>query len=268
MGKVKQIEIKNRTYYFYNDIINIEEFDSNLLKIDKKSYKDIDIYYIEYIAIKKIAESENISSVNPLYLIIGEVIGYIEENNGNKYLVFDSTDENKEVLKKYPELWDGIKNKIETINGGKKGEYSKDFTNIKFNTDDNLPLHLLTIIVSCIFEDGKFYPQFYLDDCFYELSMLEYDRIDISKEIDVNKTNASKECHIWHYWYFKDIGFKYEPYHGDGFHDLMETAMSYSDVAILYVKGSACRIHLWHINKDDAISITKNSNLIDKKGVL
>ena len=120
MGKVKQIEIKNRTYYFYNDIINIEEFDSNLLKIDKKSYKDIDIYYIEYIAIKKIAESENISSVNPLYLIIGEVIGYIEENNGNKYLVFDSTDENKEVLKKYTELWDGIKNEIETKNGGKK----------------------------------------------------------------------------------------------------------------------------------------------------
>ena len=120
MGNIKQINIKNRTYHFLNDIINIEEFDSNLLKIDKKSYKDIDIYYIEYIAIKKIAESENISSVNPLYLIIGEVIGYIEENNGNKYLVFDSTDENKEVLKKYTELSDGIKNEIETINGGKK----------------------------------------------------------------------------------------------------------------------------------------------------
>ena len=112
MGKVKQIEIKNRTYYFYNDIINIEEFDSNLLKIDKKSYKDIDIYYIEYIAIKKIAESENISSVNPLYLIIGEVIGYIEENNGNKYLVFDSTDENKEVLKSTQNFGMGLKMKL------------------------------------------------------------------------------------------------------------------------------------------------------------
>ena len=172
MGKVKQIEIKNRTYYFYNDIINIEEFDSNLLKIDKKSYKDIDIYYIEYIAIKKIAESENISSVNPLYLIIDEVIGYIEENNGNKYLVFDSTDENKEVLKKYTELWDGIENETETKSDGKKGEYGKNFMKIKFNTYDNLPLnkplklHLLTIIVRCIFEkDGKFYPQLYLDEC-------------------------------------------------------------------------------------------------------
>ena len=176
MGKVKQIEIKNRTYYFYNDIINIEEFNSNLLKIDKKSYKDIDIYYIEYIAIKKIAESENISSVNPLYLIIGEVIGYIEENNGNKYLVFDSTDENKEVLKKYTELWYVIKSEIETINGGKKGKYGKDFMKMELNTDNNLPLnkplklHMLTIIVRCIFEeDGAFYPQLYLDDCLYEL---------------------------------------------------------------------------------------------------
>ena len=181
MGKVKQTETKNRTCYFYNDIINIEEFDSNLLKIDKKSYKDIDIYYIGYITIKKIDDCENIYSVNPLYLIIGKVDGHIEcnsvqKNNGNKYLVFDSTDENKEVLKKYTELWDGIKNEIETINGGKKGEYGKDFMKIKFNTDDNLPLnkplklHLLTIIVRCIFEeDGKFYPQLYLDDCLYEV---------------------------------------------------------------------------------------------------
>ena len=95
MGKVKQIEIKNRTYYFYNDIINIEEFNSSLLKIDKKSYKDIDIYYIGYITIKKIGDWENIYSVNPLSLITGKVDGYIEEDNGNKFIVFDSTDETK-----------------------------------------------------------------------------------------------------------------------------------------------------------------------------
>ena len=176
MGKIKQIEIKNRTYYFYNDIINLKNFESNLLKIDKKHYKGIDIYYIGYITIKKIGDCENIYSVNPLYLIIGKVDGHIEENNGNKYLVFGSTDENKEVLKKYTEPWDWIKNEIETINGSKKGEYGKDFMKIKFNTDDNLPLnkplklHLLTIIVRWIFEeDGKFYPQFYLDDCLYEV---------------------------------------------------------------------------------------------------
>ena len=145
----------------------------------------MDIYYIEYITIKKIGDCENIYGVNPLNLITGKVDEHIEcnsverssakEKNGRKYLVFDSKDENKEVLKRYTELWDGIKNKIETINGGKKGEYGKDFMKIKFNTDDNFPLnkplklHLLTIIGRCILEeDGKFYPQLYLGDCLYE----------------------------------------------------------------------------------------------------
>ena len=100
MGEFKQINIKNRTYYFYNDIIDLEYFEQNLLKIDKKSYKNIDIYYIGYITIKKIGDYENIHNVNPLYLIIGEVDGHIEEKNESKYFVFDSTDENREVLKK------------------------------------------------------------------------------------------------------------------------------------------------------------------------
>ena len=104
MGTVKQIDIKNRTYYFYNDMINIKKFDSNLLKIDKKSYKDIGIYNIWYITIKKIDDCENIYSVNPLYLTLAHASGYIEEKGVNKYLVFDSTelhstDENKELLK-------------------------------------------------------------------------------------------------------------------------------------------------------------------------
>ena len=119
MGNVKQINVKNRTYYFDNDIINIEEFNSSLLKMDKKSYKDIDIYYIGYITVKKIGDYENTYSIHPLYLINGKVDKHIEENNGNKCLVSNSTDENK-VLKKYTELWDGIENEIEIMNGGKK----------------------------------------------------------------------------------------------------------------------------------------------------
>ena len=100
MGKVKQIEIKNRTYYFYNDMINLKNFDSNLLKIDKKHYKGINIYYIGYITIKKIDDCENIYSVNPLYLLVNHASGYIEEKNGNKYLIFDdSVNENKALLK-------------------------------------------------------------------------------------------------------------------------------------------------------------------------
>ena len=99
MGVVKQIDIKSRTYYFYNDMINIKKFDSNLLKINKKSYKDIGIYNIGYITVKKIDDYKNNYSVNPLYLIIAHASGYIEEKGVNKYLVFDSTDENKELLK-------------------------------------------------------------------------------------------------------------------------------------------------------------------------
>ena len=95
MGKVKQINIKNRTYYFYNDIINLENFKSNLLKIDKKSYKNIGIYNIGYITIKKTDDCESIYSVNPLYLRVDHVNGYIEEKGVNKYLVFDSRDKIK-----------------------------------------------------------------------------------------------------------------------------------------------------------------------------
>ena len=70
MGIIKQINIKDLTYYFYNDIIELENFDSNLLKIDKKSYRDIGIYNIGYITIKKIGDCKNIYSVSPLYLRI------------------------------------------------------------------------------------------------------------------------------------------------------------------------------------------------------
>ena len=98
--------------------------------------------------------------------------------------------------------------------------------------------------------------------------MLEYDRINISKGMGVNKTNASKECDICHYWYFKDIGLKYELYLCNGSHDLMQKSMTFNDIAIVYVKGNTYRIHFWYMSKDDAISIMNNSNLIDKKGVL
>ena len=101
MGNMKQINIKNRIYYFFNDMINIEDFDSNVPKIDKKSYQKIGIYHIGYITIKEIDDYENIYSVNPLPLITGKVIELIEGNSESKYLVFDSTDENKEVLKIY-----------------------------------------------------------------------------------------------------------------------------------------------------------------------
>ena len=98
--------------------------------------------------------------------------------------------------------------------------------------------------------------------------MLEYDRIDISEGIDVNKTNASKECDICHYWYFKDIDFKYEPYLCNGCHDLMQKTMSFNNIAIVYVKRSDYRINFWYTSRDDAINVMNGSNLVDKGGVL
>ena len=125
MESIAEINNKNRSYYFFNDMINIKNFNPNLLKVDKKSYKSIYIYHIVHIMIKNIGDYESNYSLNPLYLIIGEVDGYIKEKNGNKYLVFVFTDKTKEVLKKYTELWDGIKNLIKKINDI-PGEYKKN----------------------------------------------------------------------------------------------------------------------------------------------
>ena len=98
--------------------------------------------------------------------------------------------------------------------------------------------------------------------------ILEYNRIDILEGIDVNKTSESKGCDICHCWYFKDIGFRYEPYLCNGCHNVMQKAMSFNKVAVLYVKGSAYRIHFWCMSKDDAINIMNGSNLVDKMDVL
>ena len=89
----------------------------------------------------KDSDHVEINSVNLLYLIIVEVDEYIEENNGNKYLTFASTDKNKTVLEKYIKLWDEIEYHIQTINAGKSGEYDKDYMKIKFSSDDHLPLN-------------------------------------------------------------------------------------------------------------------------------
>ena len=156
-------------------MVNIEDFHSNLLEINKKSHKNIDIYYIGYIVIKKFSECnsidyENIHNVDPLYLTINSVIGYFKEKNGEKYLILDLTE-------KY-EVFSGIISEIKTLNEGKELFYEKNYTRIGINTDDNLPLNkplkflTLTIIIRCVLQNGKkLYPQIYLDKCLYELAV-------------------------------------------------------------------------------------------------
>ena len=115
--------------------------------------------------------------MNPLYLLVNHASGYIEEKGVNKYLTFDSTNENKELLKKCNDVWNGIKNKIEEVSSD-KCDYEKDYMKIKFNSDDDLPLnkplkfHSVTVTIRTVFEeDGKLYPQVFLDNTLYELSI-------------------------------------------------------------------------------------------------
>ena len=142
LGELKQINIKNQTYCFYNDI-SIKNFDAEFLKIYKKSYKNIGIYNIGYIT-KKIDDYENVYCVNPLYLFTDHASGYIEEKDlnplhlhidhasgyvekgVNKYLVFDSTNQNKKLLKKYNDVWNGIKNKTKEVSNS-DFDYEKDY---------------------------------------------------------------------------------------------------------------------------------------------
>ena len=163
MENLEEINIKIQTYNFFDNMINIENFNPDLLKIDKKSYKNIGIYYIGYITMKN-SDYVKINSVNPLYIIIGKADRYIEcsstkEKNGDKYLILAGTYKNKEVLEKYTKIWNEIKSLIEKIDD-KPGEYGKDFMKIKFNSADNLPLnktlkfHNLTIVVRSTFHEN------------------------------------------------------------------------------------------------------------------
>ena len=93
--------------------------------------------------------------------------------------------------------------------------------------------------------------------------MLEYERIDISEGINLNKTSASKECDTCHYWYFSDKNFKYEPYVCNGCHELMQKTVNFNDV----IKRSDYRIYFWYMSKIDAINLL-NDSVLDNKGVL
>ena len=97
MGQVKEINIKNQAYYFFDRTVDIKHFHSNLLKIEKKSYKNINICYIGYIMMKKFNDCENIHSVNPFYLRIHSATGRFKEKHGEKYSIIDSRDKYEEV---------------------------------------------------------------------------------------------------------------------------------------------------------------------------
>ena len=117
MEEIKQINIKNRTYYFYNDIINLDEFDGSKIKVDRKNFNDIDIYYLGYEHKKKITECNEINSVNPLYLRIKDMKGQFKKGKGDNlwYLIIFA---DADILGKFTNIWKSIRAKIEENTGG------------------------------------------------------------------------------------------------------------------------------------------------------
>ena len=136
---VKDISMKRHIYYFFDDIINIKEFDPNNIKLDENSYKNILIYYIAYVTIKD-SKYVKINSVNPLYLMFNKMNGYFEEINGNNYLTLFATNDSKDRIKNYEELWIKITDLIMLVTK-KADDYDEKFIKIKLDSDDTSPLN-------------------------------------------------------------------------------------------------------------------------------
>ena len=171
MGTAKEINIKSRTYYFCNYIIDLDEFDQSKIKVDKKDFNGIDIYYLGYEHIKKISECNVINSVNPLYLRIININGQFKKGKDDAwYLVISD----KDVYKILVDIFESIKNKI-TEKTWDALEYDKDYMKIKFESNNIFPLdkdvniYTAKIIIRAIFAKyGKYYPQLFLDDGLYK----------------------------------------------------------------------------------------------------
>ena len=176
---IKQMKIKNRPGYLFNDnlTVNIKDFDSSLLKIYKLLFNGVfslNIHYIKYTPTKTLGHIDD--DKDYLYLFLDDVDGCIEENDGIKYLVFVSTDKEKRSIKNYTELWEKPKKQIEVINDDEPIEYRKGFMKIKFESDDDLPLRktfnileMIIIVASVLEENGKYYPQICLNEFAYKL---------------------------------------------------------------------------------------------------
>ena len=168
----KEMNMKNRTYYYYNDVVDLDEFDKSKIKVDKKDFNNIDIYYLAYEYKKKITECNIIRSVNPLCLRIVDIKGQFEKGKDDAwYLVISDKDD---VYKKLIDIFESIKNEI-TEKTWDALEYDKDYMKIKFESnnifptdkDVNIPT-ARTVIRAMFAKECKYYPQLFLDDGLYK----------------------------------------------------------------------------------------------------
>ena len=158
MIKAKQVNIKKNECF----TVDMNDLDSFLLDIKKKSSKGIDIYYINYI-------QENFNGSNLLCVKINSATGYFKEKNDDKYLILDST-------KKYESVCSEIKSEIKRINSGEEVFYEKSYCKVSINTEDDLPLKeslkfsTLAVNINLVLQaNNKLYPRIYLNECFYEV---------------------------------------------------------------------------------------------------
>ena len=170
MRELKQINIKNRPCYFYNDIIDLDEFDVSKIKVDKKDFNDINIYYLGFEHKKKISECDVINSANPLYLQIVNTNGQFKKGKDDVWYLLISDD----IFKKLVDIFESIKNII-TEKTGNAVDFDKDYMKIKFESNNIFPegkdvnVRMATITIRAIFaQDGKYYPQLFLDDGLYK----------------------------------------------------------------------------------------------------
>ena len=155
---IESLEIKNKYYYNWDDIVYIYDFDEKLVKVTKRESRiDANVYYIRYVFENDI--------IKPLYLTVNRLFGYIEKINGSNDRYFVVNINNEKVINIFDKLWKFIENKINELSG-----YNK----LRFSSDLNLPLNTLihfrtlTIHINCVIEkDGKYYPGIYLDDALY-----------------------------------------------------------------------------------------------------
>ena len=192
MRTYRELSIKNRPEYIFHSMTNIKRLDTDLVSVNQLSFRNDDAldYEIEY--------SKDCDDAYSLYLVFNDVDVYFSCVGGAKYLVFASTNNNKEVLENYKKLWDEVKEEIKTIKEGiEPFEYEKYYMRIRFESDNGLPLGKVlniptcVIIVRSVFEDNcKFYPQVYLNNCCLEYDHT-YDSYDCCK-IPLKRRNSSE----------------------------------------------------------------------------
>ena len=177
---VESLKIKNTSYYFWNAMVYLDDFDVKLVKVVRRESRiDADTYYIGYIVNKP---QYDIDNLNPLYLIVRHLFDRVEKIQGssNRYLVVDES--NKKVISAFDKLWKLIKDEInrlirknDKIAFGNADNKVSEYKKLRFSSDVDLPLdtliefHSLTIVINCVIEKGnKYYPEIYLDECLYE----------------------------------------------------------------------------------------------------